>query len=142
MKLSAADAKTLGVALRQAREDAGMSRGTLGAQIGRDPSIIQAYEAGGRKAYGQWIVAAPSEKILAAIASSLGVTVPGLLAAAGLGDDAEAAGAAAMAESAVTVRNEMSGVTVMGASEDVSALLGLALERGLLGRLTFEPAKP
>lgn len=142
MRLEQDDAKALGSVLRRRRESANMSRAALGRIIARDPASIQAYEQGGKKVYGTWIVATPPDNVLESIAAALGTTRDAICTEAGLGDDADALAEAAMAASAAAVRAinaNVSGVTITGRAEDVSALLGLALERGLLGRLTFTP---
>lgn len=141
MRLTEGDSKALGAVIRRHREALKMSRSALGRIIERDPASIQAYEQGGKKVYGTWIVVSPTDPVLDALAGAFGTTAQTLLADAGLAEDAETAGAEAMDANAAAVRsaNAGAGVVVSGAPEDISALLGLALERGLLGRLTFTP---
>lgn len=142
MRLTEADAKELGSTLRKHRESAGMSRAALGRLIERDPATIQAYEQGGKKVYGTWIVATPNDHILEQIANALSTSREALCLEAGLTEASDPAAAEAMAMAASHVRAvnaEMRGVTVRGKAEDVAALLSLALERGLLGKLEFTP---
>lgn len=142
MRLNEADAEALGRAIRQHRESIGMSRPALGRLISRDPATLQSWEQGGKKVYGTWIVSTPTDMMFEKLAAALGTTADGLLVAAGLSEESEVAGAAAVADAAAEVRAvnaAISGVTITGKAEDVSALLGLALERGLLGRLKFSP---
>lgn len=142
MRLTDADAKALGSAIRQHRESIGMSRPALGRLISRDPATLQSWEQGGKKVYGTWIVSTPTDAMFEKLAAALGTTTDALLVAAGLSEENEVAGAAAMEAAASDVRAvnaAISGVTISGKAEDVSALLGLALERGLLGRLKFSP---
>lgn len=143
MRLAENDAKKLGAAIRQRRESINMSRAALGRLVGRDPASIQTYEQGGKKAYGNWIVGSPSDAVLEAIADELGTSPEELFVAAGLvAPAAEEAGAEALAHNANGVRAvnaRLSGVTITGKADDVAALLALALERGLMGRLKFQP---
>lgn len=142
MRLASDDAKALGAALRARREEIGMSRSALSRLIGRDPATIQAYEAGGKKTYGAWIVASPSDTMLTCIAEALRTTREALCEASGLSEATETDGADAMAAAATDVRAvnaALAGVTIRGAAEDVAALLALALERGLMSRLHFSP---
>ncbi len=147
MKLTQEDAKDLGAAIRGRRDALGMSRATLSNLIGRDPATIQGYEAGGKKVKGIWLVISPSSTMLASLADALNTSAEALCASAGIEPDAEEFAAAAFAQSAEGVRtvNEslgisgLIGVTIHGEQADVAALLSLALERGLMDRLSFKP---
>ncbi len=146
MRLTEKDAKSLGAAIRARREGRGLSRANLSGMIGRDPATIQGYEQGGKRVRGVWVVASPSDENLTRIAEALATTPEELFISAGLEPDAEALAAAAFQTNAVQVRatnarlgtGGLVGVTIRGEQADVNALLGLALERGLMDRLSFE----